>query len=129
MSSIWDDTASAIAVSVVLFITFLMLIYLTYTMCCRKEKSIDPYVPPSKIKKILKERNDKVFTNQPIIPQANPYSPNTVSMFPPIHDRSVIYVDTPQPTYPLTSASSSQINSNPRDGPLVFEPPVAQQLP
>jgi len=126
MSSIWDDTASAIAVSVVLFITFLMLIYLTYTLCCRKEKPIVSYVPPSKIKKILKERKDKVFTTQPIIPQANPYSPSTVSMFPPIHDRTVIYVDTPQPTYTLTPASSTQRNSNPRDGPLVFEPPVAQ---
>ena len=128
MSSIWDDTASAIAISVVLFITFIMIIYLVYTMCYRKEKPLSPYVPLSKIKKILKERNDKVFANQPIIPHANPYSHNMVTIFPPVHERTIIYVDTPQPTNPLTSASSSQNNSNPSDGSLVFEPPVAQQL-
>jgi len=108
-NTIWDDPAGTTAIGVVLLATFFMLLYLVYTLCCRKERYIGSNPIPSKTKSILKKNRDVVFTAQSPLSSAG----------------LTLYVE-PHSSRPPIPPQITQYYPYAPQGPLVLEPPIIQ---
>lgn len=108
-NTIWDDPAATTAVGIVLLATFFMLLYLVYTLCCRKEHYIGSNPIPSKTKSILKKNRDVVFTAQSPLPLMGP----------------ILYVE-PHSSQPPVPPQITHHHPRAPQGALVLEPPIIQ---
>jgi len=107
--TIWDDPAGTTAIGVVLLATFFMLLYLAYSLCCRKERPLVNILTSTNTKSILKKNRDFVFTAQSPLSSAG----------------LTLYVE-PHSSHPPVPPQITQYYPYAPQGPLVLEPPIIQ---
>lgn len=126
-NTIWDDPAATTAVGIVLLATFFMLLYMVYTLCCRRERYIGNIPLPSRTKSILKKNSDLVFTTKsnPQI-QSIPFTTQTsVVMYPVEQQGPILYME-PHSSHPPVPPQITHHHPYAPQGALVLEPPIIQ---